>query len=831
MFRKINAEEYSANVERQDALTNLYDFGTISQLLRHPQHGQALGELKAVLLREPCLGINKVSGTLSLAGLRGYDQNIPGNVYHRNRRSVVGDNDTTDEAIYSTTAHSTNAHQVTEAVDNTTTVSSRRPLLSTSAQPQLTTSSAQVSRCDNHTQQIFTSLMNQEQWALQFIDSWGKPGPGLLNLQLKFVGSYQECRSSRSPPSNTTPSDAFTGNYCAVKLAISAGIGSNSLIALMSSTSPEIGSCLPSSCSSGDVFSLISRGLAASNLSSTLIVTSVDCRSDYREYTAATIVAIILLSIIAILMVLGTVTDVVLVQYPKWAEAREKTLRSSKQANGYHILDDDEVNVGSDLIRKDEKSVLANGAGHHTDDKPGVGLSLYSEGRPLLGKKKHGFTQTLRSGKLGKCLMAFSVYTNGSKLLNTTQQSDSLGAIFGIRFLSMSWVILGHMFSFSLGYVGNIASSVTVFLGRWTFDGISNALVSVDTFFALSGLLTAYLTTKAIQKKKGWKINWAMYYFHRFWRLTPPYMLVLLCALGLQRFFGSGAMWSSVQPADKVSCEKNWWTNLLYLNNLVNARQMCMAHSWYMANDMQFYILAPLMIVPFYFNVFAGLGSCLIFLLASWITTGVLSTNNEWPNSLINGVALPPGKLDYQTHYYFAPYCRIGPFVIGIMAGYLLAVTKGHIHMKWFHVLAGWVLAIAVGLACVYGIHGDITQENVSTVPMAAFYNAVARSAWGACVCWVVVACVTGYGGPVNALLSWSPFVFLGRLTYMSYLIHPTVIYVYAQNLDQMYYLNDTNMVISFLGVFMFTSLVSFVLVLGFESPMIGLEKVFLPRH
>ena len=29
----------------------------------------------------------------------------------------------------------------------------------------------------------------------------------------------------------------------------------------------------------------------------------------------------------------------------------------------------------------------------------------------------------------------------------------------------------------------------------------------------------------------------------------------------------------------------------------------------------------------------------------------------------------------------------------------------------------------------------------------AALYNALARSAWGICVAWVIVACVTGWGG------------------------------------------------------------------------------------
>lgn len=174
MFGGICANEYSENIERQDYLQNLQDFGTITRLLRHPQHGQALREFKAVLLREPFLGINKVSGLLSLARLRRYDHNIPGNVYLRDRRSVVGSNETTDRTTYSTMstynstiAPSTNTHQVTEDKDYTTVVSSSRTFVSTSAQPHLTTKSTQLSRCDNQTQRMFSGFMNGEQWALQ----------------------------------------------------------------------------------------------------------------------------------------------------------------------------------------------------------------------------------------------------------------------------------------------------------------------------------------------------------------------------------------------------------------------------------------------------------------------------------------------------------------------------------------------------------------------------------------------------------------------------------------------------------------------------------------
>lgn len=60
-------------------------------------------------------------------------------------------------------------------------------------------------------------------------------------------------------------------------------------------------------------------------------------------------------------------------------------------------------------------------------------------------------------GVVGELLLSFSVYTNGKKLLSTKQTSGSLRAVNGIRFLSMSWVILGHSYAFGI-YNGGMVS-------------------------------------------------------------------------------------------------------------------------------------------------------------------------------------------------------------------------------------------------------------------------------------------------------------------------------------------------------------------------------------
>ena len=51
------------------------------------------------------------------------------------------------------------------------------------------------------------------------------------------------------------------------------------------------------------------------------------------------------------------------------------------------------------------------------------------------------------------------------------------------------------------------------------------------------------------------------------------------------------------------ACQKTWYTNLLYVNNLwlidvdgdVDLND-CMGHTWYLANSMQFFIISPLLI-------------------------------------------------------------------------------------------------------------------------------------------------------------------------------------------------------------------------------------------
>ncbi|XP_033764329.1 nose resistant to fluoxetine protein 6-like [Pecten maximus] len=362
---------------------------------------------------------------------------------------------------------------------------------------------------------------------------------------------------------------------------------------------------------------------------------------------------------------------------------------------------------------------------------------------------------------------------------------------------------------------------------RWTFQAIMNALVSVDTFFTMSGLLLAYLFLKDI--KKNGKMNWPLFYFHRFWRLTPIYMLVLMIEATLTKYMGGdgGPMWQ--REGIDTFCEDSWWTNLLYINNLTSLTKMCMGWSWYLSNDMQFFVISPLLLVPLYRKKFVGLIVCVVALFVSLLTTGILSTHNEWATSpLIPGMSQAQSD-SYNNDYYVKPWCRISPYIVGILTGFALHECECKFKLnKWLNLLC-WLVAAGVACSVLYGLYGAITGSSIS-VPVSSLYNTVNRAAWGACVCWVIFACATGNGGFVNTLLSWKAFVPLSRLSYAAYLIHLVFITVIVTKEQYPTYTSVVNQVIFFLGILVITFLSSFVVSLAFESPMMGLEKVIFPR-
>ena len=208
------------------------------------------------------------------------------------------------------------------------------------------------------------------------------------------------------------------------------------------------------------------------------------------------------------------------------------------------------------------------------------------------------------------------------------KDDDSFLFINGIRVLSLMWVIIGHSLAFGLAYSSNVLD-VLVWSHNFLFQFIISAVLSVDTFFVLSGFLTAVLFIRQV-KKEG-KLSFRLmilYYVHRYIRLTPVFLLMILISINLTPYFGHGPVYPSQQGFETKGCRTQyWWTSILYVGNLVKSDDMCLGIAWYLHNDMQFHWIAPLSLIPFALGrkslslvitilfVFLGIGSILTILL------------------------------------------------------------------------------------------------------------------------------------------------------------------------------------------------------------------------
>ena len=128
-----------------------------------------------------------------------------------------------------------------------------------------------------------------------------------------------------------------------------------------------------------------------------------------------------------------------------------------------------------------------------------------------------------------------------------------------------------------------------------------------DSFFLLSGTLIAYVALQKMANKKT-KRHYTILttqYIRRILHFTPVYAIILFSYWLLTVHFGDGPLWRNTIGVGSTlykNCERNWWTNLFYINNLYPWANLdeCMPWSWYVSNEIQFFVLAPVMIVPLY---------------------------------------------------------------------------------------------------------------------------------------------------------------------------------------------------------------------------------------
>lgn len=57
-------------------------------------------------------------------------------------------------------------------------------------------------------------------------------------------------------------------------------------------------------------------------------------------------------------------------------------------------------------------------------------------------------------------------------------------------------------------------------------------------------------------------------------RILPTYIAIILIFAFILPYMGDGPLWKLIVYPEAEFCRKNWWTNLLFINNYVNSNEM-----------------------------------------------------------------------------------------------------------------------------------------------------------------------------------------------------------------------------------------------------------------
>ncbi|KYN15551.1 Nose resistant to fluoxetine protein 6, partial [Trachymyrmex cornetzi] len=300
--------------------------------------------------------------------------------------------------------------------------------------------------------------------------------------------------------------------------------------------------------------------------------------------------------------------------------------------------------------------------------------------------------------KIRNVLMCFSVYTSTKTIFNTKLDTKEIAVVHGIRFLSMVWIIILHSVFYTVEYFDNKTWMLRLAEGV-PIQVISNGTLSVDTYFFLSGFLLAYVSLKnKIDKERIKPIHYKeklneffVSIMKRYIRLTPAYIMMIGMAQLISAWYDKTSQFY-VEERPHETCAKYWWRNVLYIHNLFGLNTMCLSWSWYLSNDMQFYIIGLVFLIlstVYFYVAVVILGTILI---ASVILSGYISYIYEYVPTLDEQYRLP-------DVLYFPPWIQIGPYIIGMITGYIIRRFNKKITLKKSTTIMGYLV---ISYFCAY---------------------------------------------------------------------------------------------------------------------------------
>ncbi|RWS27315.1 nose resistant to fluoxetine protein 6-like protein [Leptotrombidium deliense] len=625
---------------------------------------------------------------------------------------------------------------------------------------------------------LLRDLRENKQWAFRMFDSSGKPPSGILQGTLTDLGSFDECLELTSDIENHE--DAFRGQYCLMDLRANF------------KTQIKLNSTPPPTIKADGIIWDPSLRLFWS-------------RNDLLSFRYG-------------LCVPSTCSQQDLMDVANYCERQPNPAGMVVDIN--YCQKSSPINIDKTQI-----TVLALFAVVIFFITLGTLTDIY-----VIYQKNEKLNLDEKS--VTNFLLGFSLRRNNAQFLSSAKKLDGspLQHLNGVRCFSLLWIILGHTYFYTdfvhyhhyrrLKHIQNIDDDLA-------FVPIANFTLSVNTFFFISGLLLVYSNWKKLTLSEG-KINLVQFYFHRLWRIWPPYLTIIGIVFILP-LLGSGPLWpQSVENTAQV-CRNNFWENILFVNNFQKPNKLCLLHTWFLAVTMQFYVISAFIL----YLLYRYPKVCITLLISLTILSGVA----VYLYALVNELRIPTviaddvfiDKKNVVLTLYIMPYNHFGSYLSGILCGYFLVKHKKATIRKHVQTFA-WFASVFVMLFVIFAPYKAFAGE-LPSLQRSAFYLATHRVLWSFAIGWLIFACATNRASVINRFLSWKAFGPLSSLTFLAYLVHPLLMVLHTGNRRERVYFGHYELVNTFLARTVMSFGLAYVLFVFIELPFASLEKYIFAGH
>ncbi|KAH8338869.1 hypothetical protein KR074_007848 [Drosophila pseudoananassae] len=300
---------------------------------------------------------------------------------------------------------------------------------------------------------------------------------------------------------------------------------------------------------------------------------------------------------------------------------------------------------------------------------------------------------------------------------------------------------------------------------------------TVEVFFVISGFLTVsnFLRDEKLQQdiaRDGFSgrnvCRLLGQVWRRFLRLAPLHLVAILLASVGSLYQRQTSLLNVTVPHDEI-CQRHWWRNLLFVQNLFPVVELCGSWTWSLASDMQLHLLALLLLFlhtrhPRFVRGLVGLllGTSILYTMVMMELLQVKPNFEEF----------------YQAGrwFYMSPIIRLLAYIVGGAYGYTHArkwdTPFALLLPNWWSKLTlililGWlfqkVLADQLPEASVLSALMVVLRLLVSTwaghlIQSGEDQDSLAPNRW------------------ILALLQSEPLQRISRFTYAIYLLNPIII-------------------------------------------------------